>query len=188
MRVNTCCQAPTGTPHPLHARHPLAHPLQIDRYDFSRPGPSGQASQFAQIVWASTSRVGCAIAAACSWHTYVCRFSPPAGGGHAGSAAGASAAAPDWASEVRPPLPGFDSSKAGSQASGLILAHAVQRPQPPADLPRAHWARIGEPLASGGQPFSAAAQEAPLSAAVVAPSMQEALDRTNAYRWVQGSD
>ncbi|WIA37933.1 hypothetical protein OEZ86_001310 [Tetradesmus obliquus] len=50
---------------------------EVKLYDFSNPGWSPSTGHFTQIVWLSTSRLGCAINSACSWPTYVCQYGPP---------------------------------------------------------------------------------------------------------------
>jgi len=62
----------------------------IEQYDFSKPGLQTGAMLFAQVVWASTTKVGCAVSDTCARPFYVCLYSPARG--YTG-----------WDKNVRPP-------------------------------------------------------------------------------------
>ncbi|KAF6253115.1 CAP domain-containing protein [Scenedesmus sp. NREL 46B-D3] len=50
---------------------------EVKLYDFARPGWSASTGHFTQVVWLSTTRLGCAINTACSWPTYACQYGVP---------------------------------------------------------------------------------------------------------------
>ena len=51
---------------------------EIEFYNFKRPGFSGKTGHFTQLVWASTTEIGCGIARSKSGGVYiVCNYSPP---------------------------------------------------------------------------------------------------------------
>lgn len=51
--------------------------LQIKLYNFNNPGWSSATGHFTQVVWRTTTRLGCAYNPNCSWRTYVCQYAPP---------------------------------------------------------------------------------------------------------------
>jgi len=117
-------------------------------YDFERPGFSPETGAFSQLVWRSSTRVGCAVSPRCREVTYVCRYAGP------GNVVGM-----DWTREVRP------------DGSGLA---ELLRPQPAAGAAAARPASgAGAGGAYGGDgragqqptPVAAAADVTPADAA-----------------------
>jgi hypothetical protein len=47
------------------------------KYNYKQPGWRTSTGMFSQLVWAGTSRVGCAYNTDCTWAAYVCHFDPP---------------------------------------------------------------------------------------------------------------
>jgi len=160
---------------------PARSTLQIYAYNFDKPGPNPSTSQFTQLVWSNTTRIGCAASTTCSWSIVLCYYEP----------AGNDVLS-DWSAQVKPAS--LASPPAGAAASGgsndgqpLITMQAVSKPVPPPDFPRAFSALTDDPLPSRGLPFTPEAQRGPTSAAVLSPALQEGLERTNALRCVQRS-
>ncbi|KAG0226245.1 hypothetical protein BGW41_004242 [Actinomortierella wolfii] len=50
---------------------------EVNKYDYNRPGFSGATGHFTQVVWRSTTSVGCAKKYCGSWTIYICNYSPP---------------------------------------------------------------------------------------------------------------
>jgi hypothetical protein len=60
-------------------------------FNFSSPGFSLLAGHFSQMVWRSTSKMGCAVNTACEWEVYSCLYYPPGNDVEA-----------DWSEQVMP--------------------------------------------------------------------------------------
>lgn len=109
---------------------------EVNSYAFNKPGWSVLAGHFSQMVWTSTTRIGCAVNKQCTWDTFVCQYSPPGNDITA-----------DWASQVLPELPPEPSSGAGDSSSKGGLGVAV--PDNPTLLP-------GEAYYNADRPANAA--------------------------------
>lgn len=68
---------------------------EVSSYNFDAPGWSSQTGHFTQLVWKSTTKVGCAYTTKCTWSTYVCQYSAP------GNVIGT-----DWSEQVKPQTAG----------------------------------------------------------------------------------
>jgi uncharacterized protein YkwD len=47
------------------------------KYNYAKPGFSGQTGHFTQVVWRSSRQVGCGMAVCNRQNYWVCRYSPP---------------------------------------------------------------------------------------------------------------
>lgn len=76
-------------PHSLHANRTLArvittwrrhiiltHRQQVHQYNFNNPGFSHGTGHFTQMVWVSSTQLGCAAATGCGTTYYTCHYSP----------------------------------------------------------------------------------------------------------------
>jgi hypothetical protein len=48
----------------------------VSEYDWSNPRYQPGTGHFSQIVWKSSSKVGCAVSKACEYKTFVCNYNP----------------------------------------------------------------------------------------------------------------
>lgn len=52
---------------------------ELSSYKFDNPGWSGATGHFTQLVWVSTTKVGCGFNGRCGMATFVCQYSPAGG-------------------------------------------------------------------------------------------------------------
>jgi hypothetical protein len=52
------------------------HVLQVSDYDFGHPVYQPGTGHFSQVVWRSSSKLGCAFNVKCEWSTWVCMYDP----------------------------------------------------------------------------------------------------------------
>lgn len=50
---------------------------EVADYDFNRPGFSPQTGHFTQVVWTTSTELGCGVAACNGGEIWVCRYNPP---------------------------------------------------------------------------------------------------------------
>jgi uncharacterized protein YkwD len=81
-------------------------------------GFSPDAAAFSQLIWLSSSRVGCALATSCREVTYVCRYAAP------GNVIGQG----DWAREVRPDASGLAPLLQRARAAAAAALAAGEAP------------------------------------------------------------
>jgi len=109
---------------------------EVKLYDFNNPGWNTATGHFTALVWKSTTKLGCAINAACSsWTTYVCQYGPP------GNVIGV-----DWSQEVKAKAP------APARPSLPTPAPAPSKPVP---------VKPSQALPAPAQPKPSAVQPAP---------------------------
>jgi hypothetical protein len=90
-------------------------------YNFSRPGFSLLAGHFSQLVWRSSSKMGCAFNAACEWEVYRCLYYPPGND-----------VAADWSQQVMPDIKHAADIDAGaSDAPYTTWVPVTPAPAPP---------------------------------------------------------
>jgi hypothetical protein len=68
---------------------------QIQDYNFNKPGYSQPTAHATQLLWRDTTRVGCALNAACDLKTFICHYTPP------GNIMGGRGYPGNWALQVR---------------------------------------------------------------------------------------
>lgn len=127
-------------------------------FDFDRPTWSNATGHFTQLVWRSTTGVGCAVNPECEWATYTCHYIAP------GNVIGS-----DWSTEVlratagaatAPPLALPPSSAAASPSPARSSPAASPTPLPspsPASSPDATSSPSTAPVAPLSEQAIAAA-------------------------------
>lgn len=60
---------------PCTAKDAIDCHVQVSQYNFTRPKFQAGTGEFTQLVWKSTTKVGCAVNTQCDWTMYVCHYS-----------------------------------------------------------------------------------------------------------------
>ncbi|KAI9318708.1 CAP domain-containing protein [Dichotomocladium elegans] len=50
---------------------------EVDAYDYNHPGFSSSTGHFTQVVWKSTTKIGCGVKKCPNGPIYVCSYAPP---------------------------------------------------------------------------------------------------------------
>lgn len=140
-------------------------------YNYASPGFSQATGSFTQLVWASTERVGCALAPSCRVPVFVCNYFPA---GNVLSRA--------WASEVKPPVAAA-APQLGRQPAAVPKPEAASAAKPALlAAPLAVWPHLRDPLSNDGAPVPLAGAPTPYADGLLSAELQSALERHNRYR------